>query len=412
MKNTFSDLGISPKMLAILDRMKFTVPTPIQSKAIPIALKGQDVIGIAQTGTGKTLAFAIPLMQQIANTGKQGLIVLPTRELAMQVEEELQKIGRTIGLRTALLIGGAPMKRQIGAIKNKPHIFVGTPGRINDHLEQRTLRLDNIGGLVLDEADRMLDMGFAPQINRIVKHVPAKRQTLLFSATMPREIMRMVNEYMKNPTRVEVATSGTVAEQVDQKLYVVKHQQKNQLLEKLLSDHSGTVLVFSRTKHGARKVCRAVNSMGHRSAELHSNLSSGQRRRSLAGFKSGKHRVLVATDIAARGIDVTDIELVINYDLPDNSDDYVHRVGRTGRAGKTGKAISFAVHDQKKQINGIERSVQQRLNITALPELPPARQVVRDNYRHNQPRYSKPARHKRHKNNSRQQKHRARRIVV
>ena len=374
MEKKFADLGISPKLLAVLDQLNFTIPTPIQTQAIPVAMSGQDVIGVAQTGTGKTLAFALPLLQRISRTKKQGLILLPTRELAIQVDEELQKIGRSFGLKTALLIGGAPMKRQIGQLTNKPHIIIGTPGRINDHLEQRTLQLSLIGVLVLDEADRMLDMGFAPQIKRIISHVPRQRQTMLFSATMPPEILRLVDHYMQNPVRVQVATSGIVAEKVDQELYVLQKQQKNQLLDKLLADYSGTVLVFSRTKYGARRICRAVRSMGHQAAELHSNLSLSQRRRSLEGFKSGKHRILIATDIAARGIDVNDIELVINYDLPDNPDDYVHRVGRTGRAGKVGKAISFATPEQRKEVGGIEQSVKQRFAISALPELPPPRQ--------------------------------------
>ncbi len=389
MSKTFAELGMAPKLLAIVEQLKFTTPTPIQVEAIPVASKGRDVIGIAQTGTGKTLAFALPLLQQISSTRRLGLIVLPTRELAIQVDEELKKIGRSFGLRTALLIGGGAMSKQIRQIKARPHIVVGTPGRLNDHLEHRALKLDRVGVLVLDEADRMLDMGFAPQIKRIVNHIPRQRQTMLFSATMPREILRMVDQYMKNPKRVEVAVAGTVAERVNQELYVVEKHQKNQLLEKMLNDHNGTVLVFSRTKYGAKKICRAVRGMGHDVAEMHSNLSLSQRRRSLEGFKSGKHRVLVATDIAARGIDVTDIELVVNFDLPDNPDDYVHRVGRTGRAGKTGKAISFATPDQRKEVYGIERSVQQRIDISPLPELPPARQSGGDHgYRTREKRFS------------------------
>lgn len=374
MNETFADLGISPKLLAILDQLKFTVPTPIQVQAIPIAAQGRDVIGIAQTGTGKTLAFALPLLQQLSALKKQGLIVLPTRELALQVEQELHKLGASFGLRTALLIGGASMSEQLRQIANKPHVIVGTPGRINDHLEQKTLRLANVGVLVLDEADRMLDMGFAPQIRRIVNHVPDQRQTMLFSATMPHAIMRMVQSYMRSPVRVEVTEAGTVTDRVKQELYVLAKHQKDQLLDKLLSEYAGTVLIFSRTKYGAKKICRVVRTMGHDVAELHSNLTLGQRRSSLAGFKSGKHRVLVATDIASRGIDVVNIELVINYDLPDNPDDYVHRVGRTGRAGKMGLAISFATPDQQKEVNGIEASVQQRISITPLPVLPPLRQ--------------------------------------
>lgn len=380
METRFADLDIAPKLLGILETLKFTIPTPIQAQAIPLALAGRDVIGIAQTGTGKTLAFALPMLQRIARSKQTGLIVLPTRELAIQVDETLQIIGRSFGLRTALLIGGAPMGRQISQLKNKPHVVIGTPGRINDHLEQKILQLKTVGVLVLDEADRMLDMGFAPQINRIVKHVPRERQTMLFSATMPPAIMRLVHAYMDKPAKVEVAPAGTIADRVQQHIHILAKDQKNQLLEKLLNDYKGTVLVFTRTKYGARKVCRAVQGMGHDAAELHSNLSLGQRRRSLEGFKKGHHRVLVATDIASRGIDVLDIELVVNYDLPDNPEDYVHRVGRTGRAGKAGQAISFATPDQRREVNGIEAAVQQRIAIEPVPTLPPARQSSKASY--------------------------------
>ncbi len=389
MEPSFGDLGISPKLLEILEKLQFKVPTPIQAQAIPIAMEGRDVIGIAQTGTGKTLAFSLPMLQRIARSKQQGLVVLPTRELAFQVDEELQKIGKSFGLRTALLIGGAPMSKQLRQIATNPHIVIGTPGRINDHLEERkTLNLSRVGVLVLDEADRMLDMGFAPQIRRIMKHVPTRRQTMLFSATMPGEIRRMVNDYMDKPATVEVAQAGTVTDRVDQKMHILEKHQKNQLLEKLLTDYNGTVLVFSRTKYGAKKICRAIRSMGHEAAELHSNLTLPQRRRSMEGFKSGKHRILVATDIASRGIDVNNIELVVNYDLPDNPEDYVHRVGRTGRAGKMGQAISFATPEQKREVNDIEASVQQRIAISPLPELPPTRQGGgHDSYRTEQSSY-------------------------
>ncbi len=367
---SFSDLGLSPKLLSILDRLKFTTPTPIQAKAIPIAVTGTDVVGIAQTGTGKTLAFLLPLIQQITITKKHALIVLPTRELAAQVEETLYKMGGGLGLKGALLIGGASMSTQLSQLRRNPEIIIGTPGRINDHLESKSLRLQDVGVLVLDEADRMLDMGFAPQIKQILQHVPKERQTLLFSATMPGEIFRLAATYMKMPVRIEVARAGTVAERVDQELFIVRKEQKTRLLHKLLHEYKGTVLVFSRTKHGAKKIARDVKRMGHEVAEIHSNLSLGQRRRSLDGFKSGRYRVLVATDIAARGIDVTNIELVINYDIPDNLDDYVHRVGRTGRAGLVGQAISFVTPEQRSKIRLIERLVRQQLKISPLPELP------------------------------------------
>lgn len=370
---SFSGLGLSPKILEALARLKFTTPTPIQHQAIPVAAQGKDVIGIAQTGTGKTLAFALPLLQQISQTKKQGLILLPTRELAVQVEEAIRKVGASFGLKTAVIIGGASMYNQLNALRRGPHIVIGTPGRICDHLERKSLSLKNVGVLILDEADRMLDMGFMPQIQQILQHVPKERQTLLFSATMPPAIVQIAAKYMKLPVQVEVAPAGTIAEKIEQELFIIPRDQKNRLLDKLLKQYTGTVLVFSRTKYGAKKICRSVNDMGHRAAEIHSNLSLSQRQRSLRGFKTGEFRVLIATDIAARGIDVTDIELVINYDLPDNLDDYVHRVGRTGRAGKTGRAISFVTPDQRGKIRIIERLVKVALKISPLPELPAGR---------------------------------------
>ena len=369
----FYNLGIAPKLLEALDRHKYVTPTPIQERAIPPALEGKDLIGIAQTGTGKTLAFGIPMVQRLAKVGGRGLVLLPTRELALQVEEAFAKIGHHVGLRTAILIGGASMSRQVDMIRKKPHVVIATPGRLIDHLDQRTLTLDDVKELVLDEADRMLDMGFAPQINRILRVVPKDRHTMLFSATMPDDIVRIATTQMKLPVRVEIARPGTTAERVVQELFVVRKEQKNRLLDRLLADYHGSVLVFSRTKFGAKKICRAVKAMGHNAAEIHSDRSLAQRRDALDGFKRGKYRVLVATDIAARGIDVTGIELVINYDLPDNPEDYVHRIGRTGRAGAAGRAISFATPDQGGEVRQIEKLSRVMLPVSKLPELPPER---------------------------------------
>lgn len=369
---SFLNLGLSPKLLEILEKLQFTIATPIQSKAIPIAIAGQDVIGIAQTGTGKTLAFALPMLEQIAKNKKQGFVIVPTRELAIQVEQHFIAVGKSLGVRHALLIGGSSMGKQIGEISRNPHIIVGTPGRIIDHLQAGRLKLDRVGVLVLDEADRMLDMGFAPQIKQILQRVPKDRQTMLFSATMPPEIVSIAAHHMKLPVRVEIARAGTVAERVDQEIFFVRKDDKIRLLEKLMTEYKGPVLVFSRTKFGAKKICKALRHMGHDSAELHSNLSLSQRRRSLEGFKSGTFRVLVATDIASRGIDVQNIELVINYDLPESPDDYVHRVGRTGRAGKVGHAISFMMPDQKGKVRMIERLVRQQLRVSPLPKDLPA----------------------------------------
>ncbi|MBI4054134.1 MAG: DEAD/DEAH box helicase [Candidatus Doudnabacteria bacterium] len=354
-QTTFDGLGIAPRLLLILDGLKFTVPTPIQHKSIPVAIEGKDIIGIAQTGTGKTLAFGVPMIQRLAQQKGMGLVLLPTRELAEQVNHELQKIGRSIGLRTALLIGGASMGAQRQMIRQRPHIIISTPGRLIDFLQQRVVSLQTVHILVLDEADRMLDIGFAPQIKEILRTLPRDRQTMLFSATMPHQIVELATQYMKLPLRIEVAPSGTAPEKVEQELIVVHKIEKMRLLAKLLQEYRGSVLVFSRTKYGAKRITHEVRNLGHRAAEIHSNRSLGQRRDALEGFKTGKYRILIATDIAARGIDVQGIELVINFDLPDNSDDYIHRIGRTGRAGHAGRAISFATPEQRGDVRAIER---------------------------------------------------------
>ncbi len=385
-QNGFAGLGIAPTLLEILTKHGFSIPTPIQHQSIPVAVTGSDVIGIAQTGTGKTLAFGIPMIQRLAQFKGRGLVILPTRELALQVDENLKKIGAGIGMKTAVLIGGASMHLQKKALQTKPHVIIATPGRLIDHLEQKTIRLDDVKVLVLDEADRMLDMGFAPQIAKILATVPKDRQTLLFSATMPLEIVRIANTAMRTPVRVEVAPQGTLAERVEQELIFVPKHDKERLLELLLKEQEGTVLVFSRTKHGAKKIARAVHAMGYTADELHSNRSLAQRKAALEGFKTGKYRVLVATDIAARGIDVKGIALVINYDLPDNPDDYVHRIGRTGRAGMAGKAVSFATPDQRGDVKGIERVIRGLIPLKPVPKVLPAYRnlppVERDNDAH------------------------------
>ncbi|MBI1866666.1 MAG: DEAD/DEAH box helicase [Candidatus Staskawiczbacteria bacterium] len=372
----FGGLGIAPKMLAVLDQLNFKTPTPIQRKAIPVAIQGKDIVGIAQTGTGKTLALGIPMIQRIlqANRGK-GLIILPTRELALQSNEMLQKIGRPFGLKTAVLIGGSSMSQQLQAIRNKPHIIIGTPGRIIDHKQQKTLSFHDVTVLVLDEADCMFDMGFAAQIKQILQATSKDRQTMLFSATMPENIVKIATSHMKLPVRVEIDRQGTAAKKVEHELFIVKKDQKNRLLDKLLLEYKGSVLVFCRTKFGAKKICRDVRNMGIATAEIHSNRSLAQRREALDGFKLGKYRVLVATDIASRGIDVKGIELVINYDLPESAGDYVHRIGRTGRAGMAGRAISFVMIEQRNKIMEIERLIQSMLKISQLPELPAPRPI-------------------------------------
>lgn len=368
---SFYGLGIAPKVLEILEKMKFKTPTPIQHKAIPSAIEGKDVMGVAQTGTGKTLAFAIPMVQRLAAGKGIGLILVPTRELAYQVEETIRKVAPAFGIQSVVLIGGAPMDEQIRGLRRNPRVIVATPGRLIDHVTERhTLKLDNVSVLVLDEADRMFDMGFAPQIEQILRFVPKDRQTMLFSATMPREIMALTSRHMKLPIHIEVARSGTVATNVSQELYIINREQKNLLLQKLLLSCRGSVLVFSRTKHGARKITMDLKKMNINAAEIHSDRSLGQRKAALEGFKVGRYRVLVATDIAARGIDVKNIELVINYDLPDDADNYVHRIGRTARAGMEGRAISFATPDQFEEVRSIQKLVQIDIPVATHPEVP------------------------------------------
>ncbi len=389
-RSGFYNLGIAPNILAVLDKLHFKVPTPIQERSIPAAMEGKDLVGIAQTGTGKTLAFGVPMIQA-ALRGKQGLVILPTRELAIQVDEVFHKIGTPLGIRTAVLIGGEGIGRQMQMLRKDPHVVIATPGRLIDHLEQKTLTLKSVAVLVLDEADRMLDMGFAPQLKRILQVLPTARQTMLFSATMPQNIVAIAQAYMKLPTRVEIAPPGTTASKVTQELFFVRKEDKSRLLEKVLGEYRGSVLIFSRTKHGARRIAAGIRSIGYTSAELHSNRSLGQRKEALEGFRNGKYRVLVATDIAARGIDVKGIELVLNYDLPQSSEDYVHRIGRTARAGGVGHAISFATPDQKGDVRDIERLIRSALPPTKLPELPPARAsdmvLDRPSYGHGRPAY-------------------------
>ena len=368
----FYGLGIAPKLLSALDALKFETPTPIQRQAIPHAAEGKDLVGIAQTGTGKTIAFAIPMIQRLAAAPGKGLVLTPTRELALQVSEVFRQFAPMMGISGCVIIGGESISAQIRELHRNPRVIIATPGRLQDHLNQGTVKLNDVKVIVLDEADRMFDMGFAPQIERILRTVPKDRQTMLFSATMPDEIMKLAGHHMRLPTRVEVATQGTVAEKVEQQLYVVNRAAKPDLLNKLLQAYGGSVLLFVRTKHNARKIAVLIREMGHNAAEIHSNRSLNQRREALDGFKAGKYRILVATDIAARGIDVVGIELVVNYDLPDDENNYIHRIGRTGRAGKSGRAISFAAPDQANEVRSIEKLIRMPLPIITHPDMPPA----------------------------------------
>lgn len=365
----FSDLGISASILEVLKKLNLEVPTPIQQKTIPTAISGQDVIGIAQTGTGKTFAYGIPMLQRIGISKGQGLVIAPTRELAAQVEESLKKIGQSLGLRTALLIGGDSFDRQLFLLRKKPHIIIATPGRLIDHLKRRTFKLDQVSVLVLDEADMMLDMGFAPQVQEILKQAPKERQTLLFSATMPAAIVKIAATFMKLPVSIEVAPPGTTAAQVDQEIFIINGEERLEHLVKILAQYTGSVLVFVRTKHGVKNLTERLKSLGHKADEIHSNLSLGRRKTALANFKSRKTRILVATDVAARGLDINGIELVVNYNLPDNTEDYVHRIGRTGRAEHSGKAITFATAHEQREIRNIEKLINKNIKITEFVKL-------------------------------------------
>lgn len=375
---TFDGLGIAPRMLEVLDKHKFKTPTPIQQKAILPGIEGKDLVGIAQTGTGKTLAFVIPMVQRLSQLQGRGkaLILIPTRELAYQVDETFQKIGPAFQMRSAVVIGGASMNEQIRSLRRNPQVIIATPGRLIDHMSQRTVMLNDVKIVVFDEADRMMDMGFLPQIQRILQILPRDRQTLLFSATMPSEIASMAASHMKLPVSIEMAPSGTLAERLTQELFIIKKENKNELLKKILAQYRGSVLVFSRTKIYAHRITRNIREMGFTAAEIHSDRSLNQRREALEGFKRGRYRVLVATDIAARGIDVTGIELVINYDLPEDAENYVHRIGRTGRAGHKGHAISFATPDQNSDVKNIERLIRNSLPVSDHPEIPGERFAV------------------------------------
>jgi len=360
---TFGDLGISDDLLRILNAKNLINPTPIQEQCISLGMEGKDIVGIAQTGTGKTLAFGLPIIEQILKGEGQAIIMLPTRELAIQVEEVLYELGKRFKLRTALLIGGVSSRPQKQALKENPDIIVATPGRLIDHIHQGYCRLHNTNIVVLDEADRMLDIGFMPQIREILQSIPEQRQTMLFSATMPKEIAQLSTQYMKDPVRIEVSPAGTSAQNIEQAAYIVRSEKKNELLSKTIFEHKGSILVFTRTKYKAKSTAAYLKRCNISAIEMHSNRSLAQRKEALAGFKSGRYRVLVATDVAARGLDVDDISLVINFNLPDVPDDYVHRIGRTGRAGKEGKAIAFIEPNESSKLRIIERLIKKELTI-------------------------------------------------
>jgi len=353
----FEGFSLSQHLKNSLVRMNFTIPTPIQIKSIPLALEGKDILGSAQTGTGKTAAFSIPLIELLSRS-KQGsaLILTPTRELANQVMEVIiQLLGKNNSIKAACLIGGESMHKQLGQLRSHPRIIVGTPGRINDHLDRKSLKLNDTGLLVLDETDRMLDMGFGIQIDRIVKFLPAKRQTLMFSATLPEEIVRLSAKYLRNPERVSTGATNVPSINIKQEVIHLQQEQKYNELIKQLQERAGSVLVFVKTKHNSKNLAAKLCKERFKADALHGNLRQSKRNTVMSAFRNKKFTILVATDIAARGLDVPHIEHVINYDLPQVAEDYIHRMGRTARAGAVGSSLSFVTNSDREKWNAIER---------------------------------------------------------
>ncbi|HEY7557778.1 MAG TPA: DEAD/DEAH box helicase [Candidatus Binatia bacterium] len=359
----FSKLGLSPQVLEGVSAAGYTEPTAIQLRAIPLVMAGRDVIGSAQTGTGKTAAFALPILSRLGqHGGVRALVLEPTRELAAQVETAIRDYGRFTNLRTVVVFGGAGYGKQDQALRQGADIVVATPGRLLDHMQRGMLRLNQIEILVLDEADRMLDMGFLPDVRRIVERCPRHRQTMLFSATIPPEIEQLVKWALHKPETVEIGQRRSPAETVTHALYPVASDQKQALLDELLKRTDfDQVLIFCRTKHGADRVARKLHQQGHAVAVLHSNRTQSEREKALNGFRDGRYEVMVATDIAARGIDVEQISHVINYDVPHHPEDYVHRIGRTGRAQSVGDAFTIMTGEDVQEIAAIERFIGQKI---------------------------------------------------
>jgi len=367
---SFTDLGISEALRRALHAENYLTPTPIQAQAIPHLLTGKDMLGIAQTGTGKTAAFLLPILQRLAEkrtavapNSARALVLAPTRELAIQIGERARAYGGRLGLRHTVVYGGVGFGPQIAALARGVDLLIATPGRLLDLVGRRRVRLDAVVHLVLDEADRMLDMGFVRDVKRIIALLPKERQSLLFSATMPQEIAHLAAELLRNPVRVEVSPPTRMAERIDQRVFMVEAAQKRSFLANLFADPAlARVIVFTRTKHGANRVAEHLDSAGIGAAAIHGNKSQGARQHALAQFRAGKVRVLVATDIASRGIDVTDITHVVNFEIPNVPESYVHRIGRTARAGASGIAISLCDPSERGFLRDIERLTNCRLS--------------------------------------------------
>ena len=372
--SNFTALGVAEPLRHALAAQNYAEPTPIQTQTIPLILAGSDVLGIAQTGTGKTAAFGLPLLQMLAANraapvaqSPRALILAPTRELAIQIEESLRVYGRNLKLRHAVIVGGVNQNRQVQALRHGVDILVATPGRLLDLIQQKHVRLGTVTFLVIDEADRMFDMGFIRDVRRIVSHLPRQRQSMLFSATMPDEVAHLVKEILRDPIRINVSPPALTAEKIDQRVYHVETKDKQALLHSLLREPDmKRAIVFTRTKHGANKVVKRLVDGGHAAEAIHGNKSQNARQRALEEFKSGRVRILVATDIASRGIDIDEVTHVVNFELPDVPENYVHRIGRTARAGSGGIAISFCDASERDSLRSIERLVKRQL--TAMGE--------------------------------------------
>ncbi len=371
---SFASLGLSAEIVRAVTERGYTEPTPIQAQAIPVILKGGDLMGGAQTGTGKTAGFTLPLLQRLADkqvVGKghiRALVLVPTRELAAQVEESVRLYGKHLPLRSMMMFGGVNINPQIKQLQGRVDILVATPGRLLDHLQQKTVNLSHVEILVLDEADRMLDMGFIRDIKRILALLPKQRQNLLFSATFSDEIKLLADGLLNNPALIEVARRNQTAELIEQRVYPVDRERKRELLTHLIKEHNWfQVLVFTRTKHGANRLAEQWDKDGIPAMAIHGNKSQAARTRALAEFKTAKLQVLVATDIAARGIDISELPHVVNFELPNVPEDYVHRIGRTGRAGSSGEASSLVCIDEKKLLNDIERLTKRDIPVVNVP---------------------------------------------
>ncbi len=360
MISKFSDFSLSAALMARLNANKFEVPTPVQAGAIPPALEGRDVLATAQTGTGKTLSFLIPIVEMLQKTegrGAHALVLLPTRELAMQVEKAFRAIRSSNAHTVALVVGGLAEGSQLETIRRGARLIVATPGRLEDFLKRKLVRLDQVKMLVLDEVDRMLDMGFQPAIARIASALPAERQTLCYSATLEGAVRDVAQKYLKSPARIEIGSVLKPAENIELRTFEVEQDKKQELLEHLLGAENGSFLVFVRTKHGADRVARRLTRSGWSATQIHGDRTQSQRNQALRSFSEGRHRVLVATDVAARGIDVANIAHVVNYDLPKMAEDFVHRVGRTGRNSASGVASTFAGPSERGELRKIERTL-------------------------------------------------------